>query len=379
MKFLGLLIIVSTLGCISAEPESEPTPIPMPSAFTSAFWPYDLEGCMSTKDQFLERMSLKKVTWEKKYNKNCHVKSGRWVDAMTQEEFTNAKDAIVTTVIPLTYAKKNSGTAWSLHKAMSFVHDWDQLIILRKERPGEQQYLQNEVGLYVVPDDIRSRCQIVAQWQDARDRWALRAERNELLKAPEWLSECGKLETFNREEFPHWTKRKGECDSRSNTLARDVASAYKSEGCNPTDGKWLDPYSNKTLRGPASVDIDHTVPLGNAYISGAWRWNQVKKEEFANYLKDPFHLQAVSASENRRKGARHPGQYLPPNSKYQCEYLEEWLNIKFRWGLNLNPKEGAAIKEHISKKCPQMPMTYRSVIDLLVKQNLKDVSFPGTE
>jgi hypothetical protein len=41
------------------------------------------------------------------------------------------------------------------------------------------------------------------------------------------------------------------------------------EGCDVTSGEWLDHYTGRTYAVPAEIDIDHVVPLANAWRSGA--------------------------------------------------------------------------------------------------------------
>ena len=83
------------------------------------------------------------------------------------------------------------------------------------------------------------------------------------------------------------------------------------------------------------MDIDHLVPLKNAYISGASNWSKKKKKRYYNYLKYDNHLIAVSKSANRNKSDKSPVDWLPPNKDYQCEYVREWFKIKTAWGLTI--------------------------------------------
>ena len=100
------------------------------------------------------------------------------------------------------------------------------------------------------------------------------------------------------------------------------------------------------------MDIDHVVPLKNAHQSGAWTWGRAKRKEYANYLGYRNHLLAVSARENRKKGAKGPDQYLPPNRAFRYEYVRSWLEIKKRWKLGIPRPELKAIKK-VLKSCPQ--------------------------
>ena len=69
------------------------------------------------------------------------------------------------------------------------------------------------------------------------------------------------------------------------------------------------------------------VPLGNAHASGAWNWSAQQRELFANYLEDPQHLIAVTASANRSKGTRGPEDWKPENQTYWCQYAVDWIIV----------------------------------------------------
>jgi len=140
---------------------------------------------------------------------------------------------------------------------------------------------------------------------------------------------------YDRKEWSHWTTK--DCiNTREAVLIRDAKQIELSEdGCEVLDGVWYDPYSGVTILDPSKIDIDHYVPLKNAHESGAWEWDKEKKKEYANYLGNDYHLIAVSATENRRKGAKGPDEYLPPNEDYQCEYIKNWIEVKRDWDLEI--------------------------------------------
>ena len=69
------------------------------------------------------------------------------------------------------------------------------------------------------------------------------------------------------------------------------------------------------------------VPLANAWRSGAGKWTEEQRTEFANDLTRP-QLMAVSAASNRSKGDQDPSQWKPPQKDYWCEYAQRWIAVK---------------------------------------------------
>jgi hypothetical protein len=64
----------------------------------------------------------------------------------------------------------------------------------------------------------------------------------------------------------------------------------------------------------SSVDIDRVVSLGNAWATGAFRWEIREHAAFAN---DPMNLLAVDASANRQKGDGDAATWLPGNKGFR--------------------------------------------------------------
>lgn len=133
---------------------------------------------------------------------------------------------------------------------------------------------------------------------------------------------------------------------RADVLRRDslVPVTMNPSGCTVARGKWEDPYTGRTYTEARDLQIDHFVPLKNAYISGADKWPQKKRCLYANYMGNEYHLIPVFGKENTKKSDRSPEGYMPPNSAYQCEYLAHWLKIKMIWNLGLTPPEKKAIE-----------------------------------
>ena len=110
-------------------------------------------------------------------------------------------------------------------------------------------------------------------------------------------------------------------------------------------GEWLTPYSNFIVTDPSRLNVDHMVPLRNAHDSGASAWSAEDKERYANYLSDPQHLIAVTASANRSKGARGPEDWKPQESAYWCQYAVDWITIKDDWNLTVTEREHEGLAE----------------------------------
>jgi hypothetical protein len=112
-------------------------------------------------------------------------------------------------------------------------------------------------------------------------------------------------------------------------------------------GEWQCLFSGAVLTESREVDVDHVVPLAEAYDSGAHAWSEEQKREYANSLDYPDHLIAVDAATNRSKGDRDPAEWIPPDESYVCDYLDDWLRIKSDWGLTVDQDEFTAIQEAI--------------------------------
>lgn len=139
-----------------------------------------------------------------------------------------------------------------------------------------------------------------------------------------------------------WEDKDGDCqDARQEVLISESLEkvVLDSTGCRVVTGLWYDPYTGKHFRDPSDLDIDHFVPLEEAYDSGADAWNFDQRRTYANNLEDEDILIAVSLSANRSKGSRDPSQWMPDNQRYHCEYLSTWIGIKARYGLVMDDRE----------------------------------------
>ena len=148
--------------------------------------------------------------------------------------------------------------------------------------------------------------------------------------------------TYDRDLFPTWDIISGTCDTRETVLKRDGTNVVVSSACAATSGSWYSPYDGATWTAGSDVDIDHVVPLKNAWESGAWAWTTAKRESYANDLTDP-QLIAVTDNVNQSKGDRSPDAWKPPLSSYYCTYARMWIRVKYVWALTITSAEKTAL------------------------------------
>ena len=148
--------------------------------------------------------------------------------------------------------------------------------------------------------------------------------------------------TYNRDLFPHWITISGTCNTRETVLKRDGSSVLVSSACASTSGNWYSPYDGATWTAASDVDIDHMVPLKNAWISGAWAWTTSKRQSFANDLSNP-QLIAVTDNVNQSKSDQSPDTWKPPRTGYYCTYAKMWTRVKYVWSLTITSAEKSAL------------------------------------
>jgi hypothetical protein len=151
---------------------------------------------------------------------------------------------------------------------------------------------------------------------------------------------------YDRDLFRHWidADRDG-CDARREVLILEAVIAPKvGDGCSLTGGSWYSAFDGVTTEDPSLFDIDHLVPLKEAWDSGAHAWDSDRRRAFANDLDLPQALIAVSRSSNRSKGADDPSDWLPPLVSYHCQYIEDWMVVKNEWELSVDAREFSALR-----------------------------------
>ena len=188
---------------------------------------------------------------------------------------------------------------------------------------------------------------------------------------------------YDRDRFGYaWldADRNG-CDTRNDMLRRDLHAVTiepGTQGCVVRSGVLDDPYTGMRIdfvRGDSvSVDIDHVVSLGNAWVSGAWRLDIQERAALAN---DPLDLLAVDASANRRKGDSNAASWLPPNKAYRCTYVARQIAVKAKYRLAVTSSEKAQMSLQLAG-CPGQPAAsdvWR--MPTRVDQNITDPGAPA--
>ncbi len=148
--------------------------------------------------------------------------------------------------------------------------------------------------------------------------------------------------TYDRNLFPTWITISGACDTREYVIKRDGTSVVTNSACTATSGHWTSAYDGVTTTDASTFDIDHLVPLAEAWASGAWSWTTAQRQALANDTTRP-QLIAVSASSNRSKGDDDPAEWLPQSS-FQCTYARAWVQVKHYYGLSVDSTEKTALQ-----------------------------------
>ncbi|WP_399531113.1 HNH endonuclease family protein [uncultured Corynebacterium sp.] len=139
------------------------------------------------------------------------------------------------------------------------------------------------------------------------------------------------------------------CDTRNDILHRDLVDITLKENthdCVVLTGTLHDPYSGTDIsfqRGQDTselVQIDHIVPLADAWQKGAQEWPPEKRRDFAN---DPRNLLAVDGPLNQQKSAGDAATWLPPSKEYRCTYAQKIIEVKATYGLWVTQAEHDAL------------------------------------
>ncbi|KAL8655972.1 MAG: hypothetical protein Q9226_002834 [Calogaya cf. arnoldii] len=152
---------------------------------------------------------------------------------------------------------------------------------------------------------------------------------------------------YSRDLFNHWITQSGTCNTRETVLKRDGTSVVTDSACTSISGRWFSPYDGATWSAASDVDIDHVVPLSNAWKSGAASWTSSRRQQFANDLTNP-QLIAVTDNVNQAKGDQGPETWKPSVSSYWCTYSRMWIAVKSVYSLTVTSAEKSALSSMLN-------------------------------
>jgi hypothetical protein len=161
---------------------------------------------------------------------------------------------------------------------------------------------------------------------------------------------------YDRALFQHWIDADGDgCSTRNEVLLAEADDPPTVSGtCTLSGGRWFSYYDRVSWTSTSDLDIDHLVPLAEAWDSGARTWTSTVRRDFANDLGDYRSLVAVTDNVNQAKGDQDPGTWLPQYD--QCRYLREFVAVKHRWRLTVDSAEKAAMTS-LASSCTNTTIT----------------------
>ena len=153
--------------------------------------------------------------------------------------------------------------------------------------------------------------------------------------------------SYKRSSFRHWVDADSNgCDTRRDVLA---AESKKPVNCRTlSGGVWVSAFDGARTNNASGFDVDHMVPLKEAWESGAHSWDSATRTSFANDLSYEHSLIAVSARSNRSKSDRDPNNWMPPASSFHCQYVGRWIAVKYRWSLSVDTAEKSFLESRVA-------------------------------
>jgi hypothetical protein len=161
---------------------------------------------------------------------------------------------------------------------------------------------------------------------------------------------------YSRDLFPLWVDADGDgCSTRNEVLIAEADDPVTvGSGCSLTGGRWFSYYDRVSWTAPSDLDIDHVVPLAEAWDSGARTWTTAVRQSYANDLGDSRTLVAVTDNVNQAKGDQDIREWQPTYDK--CRYLREWVAVKHRWRLSVDSAEKTAMSS-LASGCTNSTIT----------------------
>lgn len=107
-------------------------------------------------------------------------------------------------------------------------------------------------------------------------------------------------------------------------------------------GSFIDPYTGDTVEvvkgSSTDTDVDHIVTLKEVVLSESDS-RPLSQDDRVSIANDFDNLQVTGSSMNRRKGAKDPGAWMPPNQASHLRYAIATINVKSKYGLTVDQAE----------------------------------------
>lgn len=95
---------------------------------------------------------------------------------------------------------------------------------------------------------------------------------------------------------------------------------------------------------PGEVDVDHIVPLREAWQSGITSTDSYL-EPFGG---DPANLWLMTDNLNQSKSDQDIAEWVPPSPAALCVYVDRWVTVKSAYQLTADPAEQAVLERLVA-------------------------------
>lgn len=264
--------------------------------------------------------------------------------------------ALLITSLSINTAERNDGTNGASQSVEETVVGQEQIAADEAAEAEAQQALEEEEAARLTEEaaetekeaEEQAEAEAQAEAESEREAQASSQSFEEIIAGLVIQPEVAG--GYDRDLFRHWIDADGDgCDTRREVLiAESTTPVSVGSRCSLSGGTWVSAFDGATTTDASSFDVDHFVPLAEAWRSGAHAWDSTTRQNFANDLGYEMSLIAVSASSNRSKSDRDPSRWMPPSSSFKCEYVYSWIQVKLRWKLTLDSAEANALRSNWS-------------------------------
>lgn len=164
---------------------------------------------------------------------------------------------------------------------------------------------------------------------------------------------------YSRSKFGTTVKRDDGCDTRKRVLIAEATSKPEvtEPGCTLKGGEWTSYLDGITTEDPREMVASYTVPLAEAWKSGASEWTAEEMNAYANDVDYAPTMTAVSAQVSAKRGDKDPARWMPPREEANCVYAGNWIATKLRYQLAADQAEVDALKS--LKDCSKLVMQWK--------------------